>query len=96
MHIKLLIEPVWNRNTDSPSNTPLLGAPMLLIEPVWNRNMLKAFYSRFEFGTFNRTSMESKPGRLSTMGKSRASFNRTSMESKLHLKSPLRPNTFSF
>ena len=34
---RLLIEPVWNRNTNERATEPLYW--ILLIEPVWNRNL---------------------------------------------------------
>ena len=33
--VKLLIEPVWNRNLGKRADVP---TDTLLIEPVWNRN----------------------------------------------------------
>ena len=36
----LLIETVWNRNSQTPSRLSC-GGRALLIEPVWNRNKVK-------------------------------------------------------
>ena len=36
----LLIEPVWNRNSEYKTQTD--SPSILLIEPVWNRNNLRA------------------------------------------------------
>ena len=41
-HLKLLIEPVWNRNwIGTPIEVTVSGG--LLIEPVWNRNGLGSY-----------------------------------------------------
>ena len=59
----LLIEPVWNRNTFQ--SRLRFGLTHLLIEPVWNRNLALFEYGCKETcGTFNRTSMESKPDNI--------------------------------
>ena len=63
----------------------------LLIEPVWNRNGASPY--QWQFGiSFNRTSMESKPGKWKIRRQDNPAFNRTSMESKLdtyrHLSRP--------
>ena len=55
----------------------------LLIEPVWNRNPVASWFSPLASVSFNRTSMESKPGiyvRIALINWK--PFNRTSMESK--------------
>ena len=57
--IALLIEPVWNRNTDQYRGIALNDT--LLIEPVWNRNLQFLYASNTIYASFNRTSMESKP-----------------------------------
>ena len=79
--IRLLIEPVWNRNRESMSR--LKNAASLLIEPVWNRNMSGLLSHHRLQVSFNRTSMESKLSSESLFSSALGTFNRTSMESKL-------------
>ena len=55
---KLLIEPVWNRNTDCKRFS--YSRQSLLIEPVWNRNTHLPVDTIRQIAAFNRTSMESK------------------------------------
>ena len=63
--ISLLIEPVWNWN----SCCYLLArwSCYLLIEPVWNWNFSILAYELWSYPTFNRTSMELKPEKNSSM-----------------------------
>ena len=78
---RLLIEPVWNRNSDTGTSLP--SAHILLIEPVWNRNRAILIQTDTGVGTFNRTSMESKLKFPIVAFICADTFNRTSMESKL-------------
>ena len=81
MTMKLLIEPVWNRNfyTYSIYNTLL---QYLLIEPVWNRNVSHSFrfsdtYHLLIEPVWNRNQVFDETASLHGLA-----FNRTSMESK--------------
>ena len=76
----LLIEPVWNRNLDTVSESTT--ETKLLIEPVWNRNEILGWNRITERLAFNRTSMESKQSSESCGLNVTSTFNRTSMESK--------------
>ena len=81
--LRLLIEPVWNRNTQNGCDEPS-HILYLLIEPVWNRNRAPCLPKTQVQTSFNRTSMESKLESLrSCCWNLTTSFNRTSMESKL-------------
>ena len=78
--VRLLIEPVWNRNTSFPSRSWCYGV-------TFNRTSLesKPILSSVHWvsaQSFNRTSLESKLFARFTVDGLTPSFNRTSLESK--------------
>ena len=56
--MRLLLEPVWNRNTFRATFENCYFS--LLLEPVWNRNVKRGNFVAITVPPFNRTSMESK------------------------------------
>ena len=54
--MRLLIEPVWNRNVSLSSVA--IKPSLLLIEPVWNRNFRHSQSRQVVHNAFNRTSLE--------------------------------------
>ncbi len=81
---RLLIEPVWNRNTQRLTAKGEREEPFNRTSMESKRGIILANHE-LEQATFNRTSMESKLRAFPTSGSRVTAFNRTSMESKLRI-----------